>query len=448
MEGRRVTKDQILVVDDEENMRSILTRLLTSAGYAVLSAASAAEAMKLVDSHTIDLAITDLVMPGTDGMKLLTELKEIDPSMPVIMVTAYGTIETAVAAMKKGAYDYVLKPFDNDEILYVVKKAISSNKYSRHKWYQGATGKLMIGTSEKVMRIYELIDKIADSMGTVLISGETGTGKELVAREIHRRSSRSEGPFICVNCAAVPDTLLESELFGYEKGAFTGAINSKPGRFELAQGGTILLDEIGDMNLLMQTKLLRVLQDKMVTRLGGTQANEIAVRIIASTNKDLDRACREKQFRQDLYYRINVLNIRIPPLREHKEDIPEIAQYFIDRYSKRDSRSVHKITPEGLTRLLAYDWPGNVRELENVIERGVILAQDGKLQIDYPQSQRSSSEEKKSLRNSLRSTTMEIERQAIANALKECNGNRSKAAKKLGISRRTIINKIKQYNIM
>jgi len=447
MEERKVTKDQILIVDDEENMRSILARLLTSAGYAVLTAAGAAEAMKLVNKHAVALTITDLVMPGTDGMQLLIALKDTDPSMPVIMLTAYGTIETAVAAMKKGAYDYVLKPFDNDEILFVVKKAISSNDFRRCKWYRGASGNLLIGTSEKMTRIYELVDKIADSMGTVLISGETGTGKELVAREIHRRSSRGEGPFICVNCAALPDTLLESELFGYEKGAFTGAINSKPGRFELAHGGTILLDEIGDMSLLMQTKLLRVLQDKMVTRLGGTESNEIAVRIIASTNKDIERACHEEQFRQDLYYRINVLNIRIPPLREHKEDIPDIAHYFIEHYTKRDNRPVQTIAPESMTQLLAYDWPGNVRELENTIERAVVLSKDRAIEIEIPGLSKPITEESKSLRDSLRSTTQEVEKQAIANALRECNGNRSKAAKKLGISRRTIINKIKQYNM-
>lgn len=442
-----MTKDKILIVDDEENMRQILERLLTSSGYAVVVAASAADAMSLFNKHAISLAITDLVMPGNDGMQLLNALKEIDPSVPVIMITAYGTVHTAVTAMKRGAYDYVLKPFDNNEILFAVKKAISSNKYRNCKWYGGASGNLLIGNSEKIAHIYELIDKVADSMGTVLISGETGTGKELVAREIHRRSSRSEGPFICVNCAALPDTLLESELFGYEKGAFTGAINPKPGRFELAHNGTILLDEIGDMSLLMQTKLLRVIQDKMVTRLGATEANEIDVRIIASTNKDLERACHEKQFRQDLYYRINVLNLKIPPLREHKEDIPDMAQYFVERYCKRDNRPVQAIAPKCVTQLLAYDWPGNVRELENMVERAVVLSKNGKIRYEDLTPHKPGITTDTNLHDSLRLTKHEIEKHAIANALKECNGNRSKAAKKLGISRRTIINKIKQYDI-
>ena len=440
-------KDQILIVDDEENMRQILARLLTSAGYAVIDAASAQEAMSLLRKHPVALVITDLVMPGTDGIVLLTSLKEIDPSMPVIIITAYGTVHTAVTAMKKGAYDYVLKPFDNDEILFAVKKALSSNRYRSCKWYRGAPGNLLIGTSEKIARIYELIDRIADSVGTVLITGETGTGKELVAHEIHRRSSRSEGPFICVNCAALPDTLLESELFGYEKGAFTGAINSKPGRFELAHEGTILLDEIGDTSLLMQTKLLRVMQDKMVTRLGGTATREIDVRIVASTNKDLQRACQEKQFRQDLYYRINVLNLNIPPLREHKEDIPSLAQYFVECYCKRDNRPAQMLEPGCVTALLAYDWPGNVRELENIIERAVVMSTDGKIQIEDTQVHRQATEKNAGLRETLHSTINEIEKRVIANALKEYGGNRSKAAKKLGISRRTIINKIKKYNL-
>lgn len=447
MEESTVLKDQILIVDDEENMRQILARLLTSAGYAVIAAASAREAMSLFRKHPVALVITDLVMPGTDGIVLLTSLKEVDPSIPVIIITAYGTVHTAVTAMKKGAYDYVLKPFDNDEILFAVKKALSSNRYRSCKLYRGAPGNLLIGTSEKIARIYELIDRIADSAGTVLITGETGTGKELVAHEIHRRSSRSEGPFICVNCAALPDTLLESELFGYEKGAFTGAINSKPGRFELAHEGTILLDEIGDMSLLMQTKLLRVMQDKMVTRLGGTATKEIDVRIIASTNKDLQHACHEKQFRQDLYYRINVLNLNIPPLREHKEDIPSIAQYFVECYCKRDNRPAQVLEPGCVTALLAYDWPGNVRELENVIERAVVMSSNGKIQIDDTQVHRQATEKNASLRETLHSTTNEIEKRVIANALKEYGGNRSRAAKELGISRRTIINKIKKYNL-
>ncbi|MCK4940537.1 sigma-54-dependent Fis family transcriptional regulator [candidate division WOR-3 bacterium] len=443
-----MTKDGVLIVDDEENMCRILSQLLTRDGYMVYAAGNAHDALKLFRQHDMVLVITDLVMPGVNGLILLSKLKEIDPSIPVIMVTAYGTVDTAVEAMKKGAYDYVLKPFDNDELLFAVRKAISSNKYRRSKLYRSTPGNLLIGSSEKIAHVYEMIDKIADSMGTVLIYGETGTGKELVAREIHNRSTRSDGPFISVNCAALPDTLLESELFGYEKGAFTGAINSKPGRFELAGGGIIFLDEIGDMSILMQTKVLRVLQDKTITRLGGTKSRKVDVRITAATNKNIESACKESTFRQDLYYRINVLNLTIPPLREHKEDILDIAEYFVEYYCKRDDRPMKKLSAESSTHLLAYDWPGNVRELENAIERAVVLSTQDKIKPEDLGLQTRIQGPKNSLKDSIRSTTAEIEKQAIMKALKECKGNRSKAARKLGISRRTIINKIKLYKIM
>lgn len=441
-------RHNILVVDDEENMRRILSQLLTNAGYTVYAACTATDAIKIFREQSIALVITDLVMPGIDGLALLAKLKDFDASVPVIMITAYGTVDTAVSAMKQGAYDYVLKPFDNDEILYAVAKVLSSVKYRRKKLYRVAPGNLLIGSSQKVADIYELIHKIADSMATVLICGETGTGKELVAREIHNRSMRSEGPFISVNCAALPDTLLESELFGYEKGAFTGAINSKPGRFELASGGTIFLDEIGDMSILMQTKLLRVLQDKNVTRLGGIKSTLIDVRIIAATNKDIAEVCTRHEFREDLYFRINVLNLRIPPLREHKEDIKDIAHYFVEYYSKRDNRPVKNITAESMACLLTYDWPGNVRELENIIERAVVLSAGENItpaDLGFHPTEQINVE---NLRSSVRSTTAEIEKHAITRALSETGGNRSKAAKKLGISRRTLISKIKLYKII
>ena len=437
----------ILVVDDEAHMREVLARLLGAAGYRVVTTASAEEALSAFSRRGCALVITDLVMPGTDGLDLLTKLKDLEPSVPVVMVTAYGTVETAVTAMKKGAHDYILKPFDNNEILFVVQKAISSNKDRNAKLCRTLPNNLLIGTSEEMTHVYEVIDRIADSMGTVIIRGETGTGKELVACEIHRRSARREGPFICVNCAALPDTLLESELFGYEKGAFTGATNSKPGRFEFARDGTIFLDEIGDMSLLMQTKLLRVLQDKTVTRLGGTRGTEVNVRIIAATNKDLERACRDREFRQDLYYRINVLRLTVPPLREHKQDIVDITRHFVEHYSKRNNRPVKPITAEGMNRLLAHDWPGNVRELENVIERAVIMSSRDRIDADDLGFHRSVRAAPDDLKNAVRSSTAEIEKQAIINALAEYGGNRSKAARKLGISRRTIIKKIAQYRI-
>jgi DNA-binding NtrC family response regulator len=447
-ERMNMSKDGILIVDDEENMRRILSQLLTRNGYTAYTAGNAQDALRILREHSVDLVITDLVMPAVNGLTLLTRLKDIDPSIPVIMITAYGTVDTAVAAMKKGAHDYVLKPFDNYEILYAVNKAISSAQNRHRELYRVTPGNLLIGSSEKMAHIYELIDRIADSMATVLIRGETGTGKELVAQEIHNRSKRSDGPFISVNCAALPDTLLESELFGYEKGAFTGATNPKPGRFELAAGGTIFLDEIGDMSVLMQSKLLRVLQDKTITRLGGTETVSTDVRILTATNKDLNQACSNNEFRQDLYFRINVLNLRIPALREHKEDIADIARYFIKYYSKRDNKAIKQISDQSMAHLLAHDWPGNVRELENVIERAVVLSTQAEITPEDLGFHQVKKDDTNNLKDSIRDTKAQIEKNAIVKALKECGGNKSQAARKLGISRRTIMNKIKQYKIM
>jgi len=442
-------KQNILIVDDEENMCRILSELLTRAGYSTYDTGNAKEALKIFKGNEISLVITDLIMPGINGLQLLSMLKQIDPALPVILITAYGTVDTAVEAMKKGAYDYILKPFDNEEILFVVKKAIASNRYRNKKLRRTTHGKLLIGSSANMDYIYTLIDKIAESSATVLIIGETGTGKELVAQEIHDRSRYSEGPFICVNCAALPDTLLESELFGYEKGAFTGAINSKPGRFELATGGTIFLDEIGDMSLLMQAKLLRVMQDKTIIRLGGTKSIKVDVRIITATNKDLETACRHGSFRQDLYYRINVLNIKIPPLRDHKEDIPEIANHFIEYFCKRDDYPIKKLSSQTTAAILAYDWPGNVRELENVIERAVVLSSEDEITSKDLgiQEIKTDTIKHKSLKDSIRFTSAQIEKEAIIKTLKETKGNRTKAAKILGISRRSLLNKIKLYKL-
>ncbi|MBA7483219.1 Regulatory protein AtoC [subsurface metagenome] len=442
-------KKNILIVDDEENMCRILSELLTRAGYSIYDTGNAKEALKIFKNNEISLVITDLIMPGINGLQLLSMVKEIDPALPVILITAYGTVDTAVEAMKQGAYDYILKPFDNEEILFVIKKAIASNRYRNKQLRSTTLGKLLIGSSSKMEFIYKTIDKIAESSATVLIIGETGTGKELVAREIHDRSRRSDGPFICVNCAALPDTLLESELFGYEKGAFTGALNSKPGRFELAAGGTIFLDEIGDMSLLMQAKLLRVMQDKTIIRLGGTKSIKVDLRIITATNKNLETACQKGSFRQDLYYRINVLNIKILPLRDHKEDIPEIANYFIEYLCKKDGYSIKKLSLQTMSVIMSYDWPGNVRELENVIERAVVLSSgDEILPGDLGlQDIKTEHVKQKTLKESVRTTTAQMEKQAISKALNKCKGNRTKAAKILGISRRSLLNKIKLYKL-
>jgi DNA-binding NtrC family response regulator len=441
-------KHTILIVDDEEAMCRILSRLLSTHGYEVLTTGNGHEALKTAHRQSISLLITDLMMPGMNGLQLLTDLKKFDPDIPVILITAYGTVDTAVQAMKGGAYDYILKPFDNDEIVFTVEKALKNSAASTKKM-RSLHGKLLIGTSPNIKAVYEKIDKIATSSATVLISGETGTGKELVAREIHNRSDRCNGSFICVNCAALPDTLLESELFGYEKGAFTGAVAQKCGRFELAGGGSLLLDEIGDMSPLMQTKLLRVLEDKKVVHLGGNTEITIDVRIMAATNKDLAKACEDGSFRQDLYYRINVLNIALPPLREHKEDISEIATYFVEHYCRKDDHAVKTLSNEAAASLMAYHWPGNIRELENVIARAVAMAPENIIQpvdLGLPVTHTSDTPTG-SLKDTVRSTTSQLEKDAIAKALEEHGGNRTRAAKALGISRRSLLNKIKQYDL-
>ncbi len=441
-------KDYILVVDDEEAMCHVLSRLLTTHGHRVLTAGNGHDALKMVHKHTISLLISDLMMPGMSGLQLLGKLKTYYPDLPVILITAYGTVDTAVQAMKSGAYDYILKPFDNDEILFAVNKALKNVAASTKKM-RPLEGKLLIGTSQKMKKVYEKIDKIASSSATVLISGETGTGKELVAREIHNRSDRCVGPFVCVNCAALPDTLLESELFGYEKGAFTGAITQKPGRLEVAAAGTLLLDEIGDMSPLMQTKLLRVLEDKKVVHLGGNKEITIDVRIMAATNKDLRQACEDGAFRQDLYYRINVLNIALPPLRDHREDITEIANFFVDHYCQKDNRPAMTLSNDTTASLIAYAWPGNIRELENVIARAVAMASGTHIQpadLGLPALSQNPPQPG-SLKETVRTTTSQLERDAILQALKEHDGNRTRAAKALGISRRSLLNKIKQFGL-
>ena len=439
---------KILIVDDEEAMCTILSRLLTGKGYSVVTTGNGQEALKIVHKDHISLIISDLMMPGMSGLQLLAELKTYDPDLPVILITAYGTVDTAVQAMKNGAYDYILKPFDNDEILFSVKKALKSSAAALKKM-RPIQGKLLIGTSQKMKAVYEKIDKIAASSATVLISGETGTGKELVAREIHNRSERCAGSFVCVNCAALPDTLLESELFGYEKGAFTGAMSQKPGRFEVAEGGTLLLDEIGDMSPLMQTKLLRVLEDKKIVHLGGNKEITIDVRIITATNKDLAAACAADKFRQDLYYRINVLNISLPPLREHREDITEIAEFFIAHYCQKDNHAAMTLSNDAIASLMTYEWPGNIRELENVIARAVAMASsttivpaDLGLALPHTNEPRGST-----LKETVRSTTSQLEKDAIMKALQAHNGNRTRAAKALGMSRRSLLNKIKQFGL-
>ncbi len=371
----------ILIVDDDELVLESLKLVLKEAGHKVRSSTSPEKALSIFDRHPIDLVITDMKMPGMSGIELLERIKKKDPDCPVIMITAYATVETAVEAMKKGAIDYIMKPFSADELELVVKRALEEKaikeENARLKEIVKDSVKdahdLFVGQHPKVMELKALVEKVAPTDATVLIMGESGTGKELVARMIHSLSQRRDGPYVRMNCAAIPEGLIESELFGYEKGAFTGAVQSRKGKFELANGGTILLDEIGEMPINLQAKLLRVLQEKEIDRLGG-KTLPIDVRVIATTNRDLAKEVKEGRFREDLFYRLSVVPIYIPPLRERREDVPLLAEYFLHIYSKKIGKEVSKISSEAMEILSSYPWPGNVRELENCIHRAVILS--------------------------------------------------------------------------
>ena len=376
---------RILVVDDEAAMRESLKDWLSEDGYQVGMAAGGAEAIEMVRKHPWDVLLLDLKMPGMDGIETLKNIKEINPEIEVLMMTAYATVDTAVQAMKLGAFDYLVKPFDPDEVELLIKRIIShkelvlENVLLRKKLEERDQFNEIIGKSNAMHEIFDLISRIAPTDSTVLITGESGTGKELIASAIHANSQRCYMPFIAVSCGALPDTLLESELFGYEKGAFTGAEHTKRGRFEMAHNGTLFLDEIGDISLKTQVDLLRVLQQREIIRLGSEQTIKVDVRILAATNRNLEKAIREERFRKDLYYRLNVISIHLPPLRERSEDIPLLARAAIKKYCIEMNREEVGIAPSAMKLLMNYDWPGNVRELENVIERALVIGFGGEI---------------------------------------------------------------------
>src|SRR5277367_4129268 len=373
-------KPSILVVEDEPKMRRLLELQLADEGFRAQTVADAESALKLVNSGPFDLIVTDLKLPGMSGIEFLQAVKRANAAVPIIIMTAYGTVESAVEAMKIGASDYVLKPFSLAELVLVIRKELAShqlreeNRTLREALGQRYEYKNIVARSEKMQAVLALVERVAPTNATVLIGGESGVGKDLVARAIHEHSQRSSGPFIKINSTAIPENLLESELFGYDKGAFSGATGSKPGKFEMADKGTLFLDEIGDVPGAIQVKLLRVLQDREFERLGGTKTHKVDVRLVAATNRDLRAALEEGTFREDLYYRLNVVAIDIPPLRDHKEDIPALANFFLERYAKDSAKPVTSITPEAMKKLMNYHWPGNVRELQNIIERGVTLS--------------------------------------------------------------------------
>ncbi len=437
----------ILVVDDEEIVRSSLVDWLREDGYHAEAASDGFEALQKLKERPWDIALVDLKMPKMDGLELMERMKEVDPDIQVIIITAYATVHTAVQAMKKGAYDYLVKPFNPEEISLLIERLIQSKELAREvsflrkeltKQYRFHD---LVSKSPKMQQVFEFARTVAKSNSNILILGESGTGKELLARAIHNESPRANGPFVAVSCVALPETLLESELFGHEKGAFTDAITQKKGKFELAHGGTLFLDEIGDISPKLQLALLRVLEEREFTRVGGTQPIRVDVRIIAATNRDLKRAVDEGQFRDDLYYRLNVISIKIPPLRERREDIPLLAQHFVEKFNIELGKRVERISEEAMKKLMAYHWPGNVRELENVIERAMVITKGSVIrpeEIQLPTEETPPVEDK-----SLRA----VERAHILRVLEENNWNVQRSAQILGIDRVTLYNKMKRYGI-
>jgi two-component system response regulator FlrC len=442
--------EELLVVDDEPQMLIAINETLRRSGYSITTAGSGMEAIRRLKEKYYQLVITDMRMPEVSGLDLLRKVKSLTPQIPVILLTAYGTVQNAVDAMRDGAYDYLLKPFSSEALENVVRRALNAASQKNER-----VSHEIITQDAEFSRTLEQASQAAQSTATVLIEAESGTGKELLARMIHSKSPRNSSSFVAVNCAALPENLLESELFGFEKGSFTGASASKPGKFELANKGTLLLDEIGEMAPILQAKLLRVLQEKEIDRIGGKDPVSIDVRIIATTNRDLQALVRDEGFREDLYYRLNVVCLSIPPLRQRRSDIPLLADFFCKRYGKNFGREGITISPEALDRLCLHDWPGNVRELENMIQRAVTLctaslirAQD--LHLSEPHVSASTLpayNRTPELGFSAGVTMREMERQLICRTLEDTNGNRTKAAKCLGISLRTLRNKLNEFGL-
>ena len=455
-------KGLLLLVEDDQNAREGMKVALEEEGYEVIDKEKAEDALEVLKKKNIDLVITDLRLPGMDGVELLRKAQGVSPSTLVIIITAYATVENAVEAMKEGAYDYVTKPINLDRFLLLVKRAITEKK--QREEYQILREKYellkrqveerysfesLIGASHKMQEIFQTILQIAPARAPVLIQGESGTGKELIARALHRRSNRKDGPFIAVHCAALATTLLESELFGHEKGAFTGAVESKPGRFELAHRGTLFLDEVSEIDPAVQVKLLRVLQEQEFERVGGVKTIKVDVRVVSATNVNLEERVKEGKFREDLYYRLKVITINVPPLRERKEDIPLLVHSFIKEANDANKKNIKGITSRALTLLINYPWPGNVRELRNVIESMVVLAKKDIISAsDIPAYIKRELENKEAVVPvKLEGSWEEIEKALIFGALRYAEGNKSRAANLLGLSRRTLYRKLKELEI-
>jgi DNA-binding NtrC family response regulator len=436
----------VLVVEDELNLQVLLKRIIQKEGFHVHTANNGLEALKFVEENTIDIVLTDIKMPGMDGIELLHQIKAIDSLIEVIIMTAFATVDTAVEALKKGARDYIRKPFDLEEVIEAIQKtALLISNDPQPPLSLNHADEMLVANSLSMQKLLKTIHKVAHSKVTVSIQGETGVGKELVARAIHDLSDRADQAFIKVNCSALPETLLESELFGYEKGAFTGAFARKLGRFELANKGTIFLDEVGDMSPLIQLKLLRVLQERELERLGGTETIHLDIRIITATNKDLITLVEAGEFREDLFYRLNVIPMVVPALRERSEDMKALINVFMRTSMSKHQIQEKQLTPEALAILLKYPWPGNVRELENIIERIIVISEKAEISVsDIPDNILNYQEHAQGL---LSSTVESIEENTIREALEYVHGNVTRAAEKLGISRRSLHRKINKFNI-
>lgn len=440
----------ILIIDDEKGMSSLLADLFGELGYEVKTASDGKEGLAAALAGDFDLVISDLSMPGLDGMGVLKGLKEKKPDTPVIMMTAYATMKSAIEAVKLGSYDYITKPFDLTEVQIIAERAlerrrlIDENRYLKDQIKQNHGLDNVIGSSPLIQQAYVLATKVADSSASVLILGETGTGKEYMAKAVHYQSPRADKPFIKVSCSALPETLLESELFGHEKGAFTNAIARRIGRFEMAHKGTIFLDELGDMSHATQLKLLRVLQEKEFERVGGSETVKVDVRVIAATNKDLGKAIEDKEFREDLYYRLNVISIHLPSLRQRAEDIPELARHFLRKYCAETGKKIEDFEDECIPMLMEYGWPGNIRELENCIERAVILCNGSTIR---PQHLLLSGSAPAAITSAVPLSGDGMEKKYIVNVLKYCEGDRRQAASVLGLEPDALAEKIKFYEL-
>lgn len=448
-------KPSILIVDDELNTREGLEKALDGGDYNIFLAESAESAVKMLERERIDVMITDLLMPGKNGIELMEEAKKISPDTLSIMITAYGTVENAVEAMKAGAFDYLTKPLNIDRVDMLVSRALASKKLASEnvrlkKMLDKKFGmESIVGNSKLMIAIYELISQVANSKANVLIQGESGTGKELIAKAIHVAGEKRDRPFIAVHCASLAEGILESELFGHEKGAFTGAVDRKIGRFELADGGTLFLDEVSEMSAATQVKLLRVLQEREFERVGGSKTIKVDVRIITATNKDLLAEVKAGKFREDLFYRINVVHINVPPLRERKDDIPLLVNHFIRQYSIENKKIVESVSPEVMKTFIDYSWPGNIRELQNCLETMVVLSKRKVLEAnDIPANVRNAMESLPALKEGdMPININDAEKELVKKALLESKGNKTKAAKLLGMSRRTVHRKISEYKL-